>query len=82
MNSSYCLSPFKWLAFTAFCGNEFHSLIVCCVKKYFLYNPLSDDFDNTISFGEDDYNIECCFLQFINIIVPVCFIIVSKAYNQ
>lgn len=82
MNSSYCLSPFTGLAFTAFCGNELHSIIASCVKEDFLYNSPSDGFDNTVSFGEEDYNTERCFLQFINVIVPVCFVTVSKVYNQ
>lgn len=55
---------------------------MCWVKKYFLYNPLPDGSDNAISFGEEDCNIECCLLQFINIIVHVRFIIARRAYNH
>lgn len=82
MNSSHCLSPFKQLALAAFCGNELHSLTVCWVKKYFLYNPLPDGSDNAISFGEEDCHIECCLLQFINVIVLMRFIIARRAYNH
>lgn len=54
---------------------------MCCVKKHFLYNPLSDDFDNT-SFVEEDYNSEYCYVQSASIIVLACLVIISRAYSQ
>lgn len=55
---------------------------VCCVKKHFLYNPLSDDFDNTTSFVEKNYNSEYCYVQSVSTVVPACLVIISRAYNQ
>lgn len=31
---------------------------------------------------EEDYNSEYCYVQSVSIIVPVCLVIISRAYSQ